>query len=156
VTLWHIDDFKPLTEAIPRPLPWQVVGVLPTKDDYLANGDAVYSPHNCFCYTVSPGPTEVWCPMTSVEGRFCPPELITCVINIIFTAVGARQLVDGDNVVVPFEYTEPIRTGTTFGDGVFWIGHPVEDPDNSRFHCYRSPNTWVLPLRWSSPQGWDD
>ena len=156
MTLWHIADFESLTADIPRPWPWTVVGVLPTQADYLANGSIVYDRHHCFCYTVSTGPTEVWCPMLSIEGRFCPPELIASVVNVIFTAVGARQLLDGDNVLVPFEYNEPILTGETWGDGVFWVGTPTEDRDHARFHCYQSDNTWVLPVLWSSPEGWAD
>jgi hypothetical protein len=151
VTLWHINDFK---DRLPNPLPWNIIGVLPTRQDYLRDGDAVYNPHNCFCYTVSKGPTEVWCPLTSIEGRFCPPELIADVVNIIFTAVGRHELDDGDNVLVPFEYNEPFLNGTTLGDGVFWIGEPTDDPYNDRYHCYASPNTSIRPLQWSSPQGW--
>jgi hypothetical protein len=154
MTLWHIDDFRPLTDTIPRPWPWNVIGVMPTADDYLRLGDSAYD--QAFCYTVSTGPAEVWVPMMSIERRFCPPEAIAEVVNVLFTAVGAKQLADGDNIIVPFEYASDVAGGIEQSDGVFWIGSPVEDPDHSRFHCYRSPNDWVLPVRWSSPQGWPD
>jgi len=150
MTLWHIKDFESLN---PDPIPWQVVGVLPTKQDYLMHGDAAYNDNSCFTYTVSTGPTEVWCPLLSVERRFCPPEIICGVVNTVFSAVAAGQLYEGDNVVVPFEYNEPICTGETTGDGVFWIGAPSNDPFHDQFHCYRSPNQWVIPVRWSSPEG---
>lgn len=155
MTLWHIDDFQSLADDIPRPWPWDVIGVMPTADDYMHLGNTAYDPHHAFCYTVSEGPTEVWCPMLSVEGRFCPPELITGVINVIFTATGASQLYGGDDLIVPFEYNLNGDDTTERRDGVFWIGHPTQDADRTRFHCYRSPHNWVLPVRWSSPLGWD-
>jgi hypothetical protein len=160
MTLWHIADFEKLTEELPRPLPWKVVGVMPTQREYLALGNIAYGPDYAFCYTVSPGPTELWCPMSSIEGRFCPPELITGVLNVFYTAVGANQLGAEDNVIVPFEYgSGPLVNGdqiTAVHDAVFWIGTPEEDPDRSRFHCFASPHAWVLPVRWSSPEGWPD
>lgn len=155
MTLWHIADFESLTAELPHPYPWNVVGVMPTRDQYLAQGSVVYDRHHCFCYTVSTGPTEVWCPMQSIEGRFCPPELITAVVNVIFTAVGTF-LLEGDNMIVPFSYREPLPDGGTEADGVFWIGTPVEDPARTRFHCYRTSNDWILPVLWSSPEGWQD
>jgi hypothetical protein len=154
MTLWHIDDFKDLAEQVPKPWPWTVIGVMPTQDDYQQHGDVVYGPEWAFCYTVSTGPTELWCPMSSIEGEFCPAELITGVVNVLFTAVGANQIDGGDNVIVPFYYAVPHTNGETERrDSVFWVGTPTEDPDHSRFHCYQSPNRWVLPVRWSSPNG---
>lgn len=158
MTLWHIDDFGKVTGDVDRPWPCQIVGVLPTRDEYLADGDAVFGPHNAFCYTVSHGPTELWCPMESIEGRFCPPELIADVLNVLFAALEAHELAAEDNVIVPFEYrTGPLVDGdgpehAVRRDAVFWVGAPTDDPDNTRFHCYRSPNTQVLPVRWSSPE----
>lgn len=156
MTLWHIDDFDDLAKAVPSPWPWDVVGVLPTADDYMRLGSTAWDPDHAFCYTVSTGPTEVWCPLTSVEGRFCPPELITAVINVIFTAVDANRLIDGDNMIVPFDYATDDGEKLERRDSVFWIGATVEDPDRSQFHCYASPHTTILPVRWSSPEGWDD
>lgn len=156
MTLWHIDDFERLTAEVPRPWPWQVVGVMPTAADYEMYGSHAYDPDHAFCYTVSAGPTEVWCPLQSVEGRFCPPDVIAEVINSVFTAVGANQLVDGDNMIVPFKYVDPDADETTTRDAVFWIGTPVEDPDSTQYHCLASPHAWVLPVRWSSPEGWHD
>ncbi len=148
--MWHLNDFDAL---VPHPVPWSVVGVLPTQQDYLRDGDSAYNDSSCFCYTVSDGPSEVWCPLLSVERRFCPPEIICGVLNTIYAALSAGQLLEGDSLMVPFEYNEPICTGETFGDGVFWIGSPTLDRTHDQYHCYQSPNRWVLPVRWSSPEG---
>ena len=156
MTLWHIDDFDALAKEVPRPWPWDVIGVMPTKDDYLRLGNAAYDAHHAFAYTVSDGPVEIWVPMSSIEGRFCPPELITGIVNVIFTAVGAHQLAADDNVIVPFEYSAHNGDTPDLRDAVFWIGTPTQDLDRTRFHCYGTPHTWVQPVRWSSPEGWPD
>lgn len=152
MTLWHIDDFHPLTADLPRPIPWQVVGVMPTIEQSQMLGDAAYDADHAFCYTVSDGPTEIWCPMTSIEGRFAAPDVIAEVVNVMFTALGAHTLTAGDDLIVPLATSDDVH----LGDGVFWLGAPVEDPDRTRFHCYASRHLWVLPVRWSSPLGWPD
>lgn len=155
MTLWHIDDFQTLRPDH-DPFPWTVIGVLPTVDEYRRLGEAVLSPSTAFCYTVSAGPQEVWCPLASIEGRYASAEMITIVINVILTAVTAGQLTATDNMIVPVGYTEGHANGDGIHDAVFWIGETVDDPDHDRYHCYQSPHTQVLPVRWSSPMGFPD
>ena len=123
MTLWHIDDFQKLADEVPRPLPWQVVGVLPTQHDYATYGAEAFTATSAFCYTVSEGPTEIWCPLQSIEGRYCPPEIIGEVINVVFTAIGQHELGSGDDIIVPFNASD-----NTTHDAVFWIGDPEEEP----------------------------
>ena len=157
MTAVHINDLLSHWASIPRPVPWTVVGVIPTQQDYMKNGNAAFHSSRAFCYTVSGGPSEMWCPLSSIEDRYTGADLISAIVNVLFAALGVHLIKPGDDVIVPLGIPDDHGDWERDADAVFWVGEAQLDPDHRRFQTNMAPHVeWVIPIRWSSPLGWED
>lgn len=141
----HIDQLSPLLDdaAQQGSLPWTVVGVFPTEE----SDGPPEAWWNSFVYTVGALPdVDLWCPCTSIEGRYAGPELTASLLNAFAAAARVGQLTAGDDVLVPL--------GVPGGGDIdcwFWIGQP--QPARER-QANLSPAPIVVPIQWTSGLGW--
>ena len=130
--------------------PWTVIGVFPTEPQQVG-------PWGWFCYTVGLD-VELWCPVTSIEGRGAGNDLIGVILNPLALATRDHVVRPGDSVLVPLGVSGPNYPDDPEdrwdADAVFWIGEV--EPNDGRRCTYQSSARWVLPILWSSPLGWDE
>jgi hypothetical protein len=140
----------------PRDPDWQIVGVFPPQDYVDEHGlEAALGDWVAFCYTASGRDYELWCPTASIEGRYAGPHLIGSVLNLLRVGIDDGTFNPGDDVLVPLGVE--IDGEVVDQDAVFWLGDPVDDGAENRYQCNVGPSSdIVMPIRWSSPLGWDD
>ena len=159
----HIHDLIPHAERVfaanGGEWPWMVVGVFGTSEDVDEHGD-----YSDFVYSngavTEPYNAEYWCSSFSIEGRHAGPQIVSGVVNVIIGAINEAVLGPGDNVRVPLGIPDEDGEWLRDEDAIFWIGYPVDDTDN-RFQCNMSRTgipgvDRVIPIKWSSPLGWED
>jgi hypothetical protein len=144
----HIRDLERLDGQIA----WQLIGVFPV-DPPKPGADR---PPKQFMYSVGVAPGhDWWFDALSVEYRgLALDQFFSWLANRIILAHNTGVIDFGDTVQVPLGIPDKDGQWLRDEDSFWWIGEPTGN--DSRFEANMTPAPTIIPVRWSSPLGWND
>jgi hypothetical protein len=105
-----------------------------------------------FVYTIGMSGPEVWTSCISIEGRGADHQMVAAILNRIAAGIQMGVILPGDTVQVPLGVANQPDADDVIS--LWWIGEPTHDHDRY-YQTFQSRNRWVIPIRWSSPLGFE-